>query len=757
MNIPLGYAAISIISLSVLVPALPIAQLSKARRIVGQSLFLAAGSAGVLAAAVSFHEVEEQELARRGSASALILVAGTICFAAIALTFIRRRADPKEVPPQISVPPLRFDPAPALIVMVGGLLALAVIFALSSGQGRVISIANPNAFIWPSLLALGVAAMHSVLTVFLQPSDYLLDDLKRTEALARTELSSEDVLPALREIVNNFIRKNDTDFTASKAPGLSEAFDPLFEIPTGGRASVLVLLESMPGGAIGLAGPRGVGKSTVINGVCGREHADLDTSLAVIVSAPVQYSAREFLLNLYDQLCRSALGDSNAATRPIDPLVTRQAARVRLGSIVYGLIVLLAGVVILSLGAAGLLASVIPWGVVVVLIGLFFVFQSTIREAPRVHGASEFSPSLHELAREQLQEIHYQYKLGSAWSGGTKTPIGIEATLGLSRELARREMTLPEIVMSIRSFLRLAAVSGRVLVGIDELDKMESGTAAVSFINDIKGIFGVPNCFFLISISEEAMSGFERRGLPFRDVFDSSLDEVVRLGPLSMFEAEELLNRRVLNMPTPFKALLYAFTGGFARDLIRGARALVAIGVAHPDEAIDLEEAARALVGSDIKRKMLAAVYLLRGSPSDQERSAVVKWCLKAAELDEPTPQLLEGQLELLSKVEPLKTENDGKAGVIFSVALEMSSYVYFCMTLLEVFSPARLYAQGRSEEERRATVERLARVRGLFSTDVLVAWSSLSEIRGSEGLSILVPVRGFGSLVSDEGSSARQ
>lgn len=138
-------------------------------------------------------------------------------------------------------------------------------------------------------------------------------------------------------------------------------------------------------------------------------------------------------------------------------------------------------------------------------------------------------------------------------------------------------MTLPEIVTAIRHFLSLAAISGRVVIGIDELDKMESEESAMGFLNDIKGIFGVPNCFFLISISEDAMSAFERRGLPFRDAFDSSLDEVVRLPGLTFEEAERLLNRRVLEVPVPFKQLLFAFSGGLARDLIRGARTLVQI------------------------------------------------------------------------------------------------------------------------------------------------------------------------------------
>lgn len=41
----------------------------------------------------------------------------------------------------------------------------------------------------------------------------------------------------------------------------------------------------------------------------------------------------------------------------------------------------------------------------------------------------------------------------------------------------------------------------RVPVGIDELDKIESAEQAQAFLNEIKGLFGVPGCQFLVSVS----------------------------------------------------------------------------------------------------------------------------------------------------------------------------------------------------------------------------------------------------------------
>jgi hypothetical protein len=84
----------------------------------------------------------------------------------------------------------------------------------------------------------------------------------------------------------------------------------------------------------------------------------------------------------------------------------------------------------------------------------------------------------------------------------------------------------------------------QVRIGIDELDKIDSVHDAGRFLNEIKVLFGIPHCFFLVSLSEDAMSQFERRGLPMRDVFDSSFDDVVRVGPLDASRSVALLRER---------------------------------------------------------------------------------------------------------------------------------------------------------------------------------------------------------------------
>jgi hypothetical protein len=73
------------------------------------------------------------------------------------------------------------------------------------------------------------------------------------------------------------------------------------------------------------------------------------------------------------------------------------------------------------------------------------------------------------------------------------------------------------------------------------------------------------------------MSSFERRGLPFRDEFDSAFDELIYVDHLKFDLAQKLLMQRILGRPIPFFALSYCLSGGLPRDLIRSFRSILEI------------------------------------------------------------------------------------------------------------------------------------------------------------------------------------
>ncbi len=142
------------------------------------------------------------------------------------------------------------------------------------------------------------------------------------------------------------------------------------------------------------------------------------------------------------------------------------------------------------------------------------------------------------------------------------------------------------------------------MIAIDELDKMESEDSAREFLNNVKGVFGVKGCYYLVSVSEDAMSAFERRGLPIRDVFDSSFDAIQRVGYLTLEESRTVLAGRLTGLPVPFQSLCHALSAGLPRDLIRVTRELVQRG---EGEEASLGSLCGELVGAERERKLAAA------------------------------------------------------------------------------------------------------------------------------------------------------
>ena len=117
-------------------------------------------------------------------------------------------------------------------------------------------------------------------------------------------LLNKGMLPFMRTLLNEYLAPSySTQLSIRRAPGLSEVFDPIYQIPTQSALRLQRLMEQMPGGSIGISGPRGVGKTTLIRSYTA-DDATNSHALSVMVSAPVDYAARDFILHLFETVCR---------------------------------------------------------------------------------------------------------------------------------------------------------------------------------------------------------------------------------------------------------------------------------------------------------------------------------------------------------------------------------------------------------------------------------------------------------------------
>lgn len=525
-----------------------------------------------------------------------------------------------------------------------------------------------------------------------------------------TDFADNVVLPFLRQQLNQLLsRVDDVRLEVRSINGLRESQNPDHDVPTQALRQLRRLFKYMDAGSIGIAGPRGVGKSTLMR-LASTEHGRGEDgrgaglgSLAVTVSAPVEYTARDFVLHLFDQVCTGYLLHRGA------PLSRPGRSRRALAAGAWAVGWLAAGVLlVITRNAAA--RALLPW---LDRHGLSAHLQSWRDDVPTVLGVAGalvavaaingarrrrrrrrmLRPDpLIEAARAHLDRIRLLQTYTSGWSGGVKAgPVDAKVTSGLAA--AQQPLTYPEIVSACRGFLAAAAAAvaadgNTVFVGIDELDRIPTGDRARQFLDEVKGIFDVPNTYFLVSVSEDALVSFERRGMPLRDSFDSAFDEIIRVEPLDFRTACTVLERRVVGMPMTFIALCFALSGGIPRDLIRFARRLVAVDTADGD---DLATLSRRLVDDEYARRAKAAAAALPPGPLEPTlydtmlavRGGSLAAGLEVAGQVRPVP-LGAPRLPLTEPVDPDAGGPDHFAA--WGLVEELAAYAVFCDTLITVF-----------------------------------------------------------------------
>jgi len=368
-------------------------------------------------------------------------------------------------------------------------------------------------------------------------------------------------------------------------------------------------------------------------------------------------------------------------------------------------------------------------------------------------------------ANDKLREIEWQQTYSTGWSGSLKLPGGAaEAGKTSNSQLSRRQRTYPQIVDDLRTFLSHAAASGRVLIGIDELDKIESAGTAQDFLNDLKALFGVDRCFYLISVSEDALGDFQRRALGFRNVFDSSFDDIVRVPYLTAAGSVQLLDRRIIGLPLLFELLCHCLSGGLPRDLIRVARNLVELDTSLLTSA-DVSSVCVALVQQELAANAEAVAIVGRVDRLHPDGSSMLLWANQLAELAghdllDHCRVLLAGNW-FLGGAADTSTEMTAARARSAALTLEMLALGYYCATVVDFFTGKcsdEALEELSTQEGSSTVVERLAKARQALAVHPAVAWNAVSSFRADYRLDQLpypdIPAAFFSRL--DSGYSVR-
>jgi energy-coupling factor transporter ATP-binding protein EcfA2 len=559
----------------------------------------------------------------------------------------------------------------------------------------------------------------------------LPEEADRAIVAVEQGLLERAVLPALRTALEAELGVlRSTKLPVREALGLGQLADLRTIIETTGEQRLGRLVTTLTAGCIGVAGPRGSGKTTLLEALAAGVLPTTGSPFRfrVRVAAPTRYDSREFLLHLTNILCREVLQVIPAPPGLADDREQRlQRGRLR----VFAAVLLLAGLVAVGFAVAGVdvPAAAIAGGLAVV--GALWLASMTwpvAAPATRPTSAGDASTALRAL--QLLGETRYQLSFSSSTSASVSLdvkPLSTELSTSTETSRTRLPLSLPEVVAQFREFVEIiSGPDARTLICIDELDKMASAKDTEHFLNDVKAIFGIPNCVFVLSVSEDALASFERRGLPARDAVDSAVDDVVRLEPLDWPGARRLLAERVSRVPTPFWALCFAQTGGLARDLLRFARALFDTAAG---KELELGDAAVKLVDTDVDNRCHGTLAALANADDEVGLDDAATWLHELPPVgDAPVLQAWVGRAPLAM----LRAANG--AGRSAQLVAQFMTYAYLAATIREVFATGRPYADFEQAEAIASprSFNRFADIRRLLAVSPAAAWRAIDAYRGS-------------------------
>ena len=361
-------------------------------------------------------------------------------------------------------------------------------------------------------------------------------------------------------------------------------------------------------------------------------------------------------------------------------------------------------------------------------------------------------------AEEWYAKVKFQQSFTTGWSGtvtvgAPSLPVQAQGGSSGSTAVIPLAMSTPEIVAAIKSFTQSLAGPRRddepevrtpVVIGIDEVDKIEDPQEAQAFLNQIKGLFGDISSLFLVSISDDAMAAFERRGMPFRDAFDSSLSSVVTLSYLSRKEARTLTGSRLVGVQEPVADLLFVLSGGLARDLVRLIRRAVE---AREERSTKLDELALALIAAEVEAKKRAVLARARTMEPCPAKDDLLAWAgrrrTEVTESGAYFAELLEQAAALIGAACD-GTAHDQGPDLAGCVSMEMGVFGFWLVTVGQVFakcSGREDFLEGESPDGDKS-FERLAEARQSFPLGAGYVLAATTAIRKTWDLTDGLPAR---------------
>jgi energy-coupling factor transporter ATP-binding protein EcfA2 len=510
------------------------------------------------------------------------------------------------------------------------------------------------------------------------------------------------VMPELVQAINRLLQPElERRLLVQDATGLRTIYHPGHQVSTRAARQVADALRRSDGASIAVSGPRGCGKSSLL-----KELARAESHFSVVISAPTRYAPKEFLVELFQRLCTAYITDRGFEVeqkralrmgrqlsrfmRSVPGLILRTGlAAVFLSLFISDLITRAVGHDLDLLGDSPRYVWTDKRVLGAIILGTLFVLVVPKRKWRSRSRSDE--PDLVARARSYLLRLQAEQTATLQVGGGLPVMQAV-----FSRAVALRSLpwTLPELIGHLSRFIEAVAVTEKterkrqLLICIDEVDRIGPQEEAMQFLNEIKAIFSIPHCYFVVAIAEEPGAEFGGRAIVGRSLADNAFDEVISLEPMSFELSRQLLQRRVPGFTDPFVWLSLVLSGGLPRELLRVATQLVEI-TREFDYELELPAFADRLVGEEILEALVATrSQIARLSPGPEWGSVLDRLRLLAGAVKPGSPG---GDLGLaLKELADLRTglPGGGASGdaAITEVITRLAAFALLAKTTCDVF-----------------------------------------------------------------------
>jgi ABC-type dipeptide/oligopeptide/nickel transport system ATPase subunit len=386
-------------------------------------------------------------------------------------------------------------------------------------------------------------------------------------------------------------------------------------------------IERTDGAVIGLTGVRGSGKSSVIEKIV--KNAKDKGYFTLTISSPTGYDEKAFFRMVFSRLCEEVnkkIEEKFRIRTTLDKIAKTEINKNRT------LLFLIFGIPLVILTLIGyfadqpvkdlstLIKELIPvltvYILYILLIPLFLLVIRISKEQKRAKRHPKMV-GLYRLTQDILETLKYEKTTSYQAEAKVGFISQIAGVFKIGKELKTRPFTLPGLTSEYNDYISkvietfepvpqseteqkrtesnalnpkrrkffgskrgTAPSGGKAIICIDELDKITDPEQVKKLLRGVKGVLFQKNCYYLISISEDAVKSFKTRFSAERDMLESTFDEIIDLDRINLDIAREIAKKRIgykdeAEPPREVKKsidMICVLSGGIPRELMRNLR-----------------------------------------------------------------------------------------------------------------------------------------------------------------------------------------